>query len=139
MIEWKDVKAVLAIVAFYLVIALFFDIGCPILYLTGVSCAGCGMTRAWLALSCFDYGGAFAYHPLFWLPPVAAVLFLFRHRFSGQTVRVLMTLGGGLFVAVYLYRMWDVSDFIVVFHPEDGLIARLVLQVWSIVNQSMRG
>lgn len=37
----------------------------PYKYITGISCAGCGMTRAWIALLHFDINTAFMYHPLF--------------------------------------------------------------------------
>ncbi|WP_373689128.1 DUF2752 domain-containing protein [Clostridium sp. YIM B02551] len=40
-------------------------IGCPIKFLTGISCAGCGMTRAWIRVIHLDFKGAFYYHPLF--------------------------------------------------------------------------
>ena len=52
--------------------------GCPIRLVTGVSCAGCGMTRAWLSVLRLDLRQAFYYHPLFLLPPVGAALWLCR-------------------------------------------------------------
>jgi hypothetical protein len=37
---------------------------CPFKSLSGLPCAGCGATRAALALARFDLGGAFAVNPL---------------------------------------------------------------------------
>ena len=50
------------------------DIGCIFRLMTGIPCPGCGMTRAWLAALRLDYAAAFAYHPLFWVVPIAFVL-----------------------------------------------------------------
>lgn len=42
------VSAIAAVVILYIVLECF-GITCPIKFITGVSCAGCGMSRAWLA------------------------------------------------------------------------------------------
>lgn len=55
-------------------------IGCPIKFWTGVSCPGCGMTRAWLAALSGHLDLAMAYHPLFWIVPLIVVTALFRER-----------------------------------------------------------
>ena len=47
--DTKDLRALGGIVLFYVVIE-SLGVTCPILYLTGISCAGCGMSRAWLSL-----------------------------------------------------------------------------------------
>ena len=54
------------------------DIGCIFRLMTGIPCPGCGMTRAWLAALRLDYAAAFAYHPLFWVVPIAFVLAFVR-------------------------------------------------------------
>ena len=45
----EQVTAVLAVALFYGALQLA-GITCPIKYITGISCPGCGMTRAWLSL-----------------------------------------------------------------------------------------
>ncbi len=55
-------------------------IGCPIKFWTGVSCPGCGMTRAWLAVLSGHFDLAMAYHPLFWIVPLIVVTALFHKR-----------------------------------------------------------
>lgn len=47
---------------------------CPIKYVTGISCAGCGMTRAVLSAIRGEFSGAFYYHPLWFLMPIVAVI-----------------------------------------------------------------
>lgn len=64
------VPAAAGVVLFYAVLARA-GIGCPIRFLSGISCAGCGMSRAWLSLLRGDFAAAAFYHPLFWLPPLA--------------------------------------------------------------------
>lgn len=49
-------------------------IGCPIRYVFGVQCPGCGMTRALLCALRLDFASAFAFHPAWFVPPAAAVL-----------------------------------------------------------------
>ncbi len=56
--------AILGIALFYLLLE-SLGITCPIKFCTGISCAGCGMSRAWLALLRGDLGAAVSFHPLF--------------------------------------------------------------------------
>lgn len=62
-----------AIAAFALAL-LVTDVGCVFKLVTGLSCPGCGMTRAWLSALRLDLPAALAYHPLFWVAPVAIAL-----------------------------------------------------------------
>ena len=56
-------------------IALYLlDLGCIFKTMTGLSCPGCGMTRAWLSALRLDFSAALAYHPLFWAVPIALAL-----------------------------------------------------------------
>ena len=52
--------AALLIAVIYAVM-FFCGITCPIRYVFGVSCPGCGMTRACMSALCLDFGDAFAY------------------------------------------------------------------------------
>ncbi len=100
-------------------------ITCPIKFVTGVSCAGCGMTRAWLALLLHgDIRLAWTFHPLFWLVPVAGGFYLFRNHFSEEVQKVLLWGIVAIAMAVYLGRMLNPGDEIVVFHPMDGCFVR---------------
>lgn len=128
--RWQDVKAVLTIVMFYLILELAFGITCPILYLTGISCAGCGMSRAWFSLLHLDMKGAFEYHPLFWLPAVAAILLIFWYRIPEKARKALIAAACVLFLLVYIWRMQDSSDTIVVFHPDKGALIQLILRIF---------
>ena len=54
--------------------ALLFGWNCPIKYLIGVPCPGCGLSRALAALLRLDFRTALRFHPMvFVLPPVVFV------------------------------------------------------------------
>ncbi len=124
----NDLRALLAIAALYAAMELA-GITCPIRLLTGISCAGCGMSRAWLALFRLDLSGAFAYHPLFWLPVPAAALLLFSRRMPRRAFRAGMAAVVALFLAVYVVRLVSPADAVVTFAPSQGLIGRLLTRL----------
>ena len=63
-----------AVVALY-ALSHVTGIGCPIKFFTGISCGGCGMTRALAALVSLRIRDAFYYHPLVLVPPIYCVLY----------------------------------------------------------------
>lgn len=83
------------------------------------------MSRAWLSLLRLDVAAAFAYHPLFWLPVPAALVYLFRRRMPKWAVRTALWTVCGLFLIVYLVRLFQPADTIVVFAPKEGLVYRV--------------
>ena len=121
-VKKKDWAAVAAIIGMYGMMGMM-GITCPILFMTGISCAGCGMTRAWLSLFRLDFGAAFYYHPLFWLPALLIVLFLFEKRIFKQWY----WLWAALFLFVYGIRMFAGQGEIVMFRPEEGFLYRMFI------------
>lgn len=123
----RNKDAVLAVVTIVFVYFLFylFKIGCPIKFLTGISCAGCGMTRAYFELLRLDIKGAFYYHPLFFLPPLFIVFIWQKKRFSEKTYKLILFTFILFFVIVYLYRMLFVDGDIVVFNPKESIFYKI--------------
>ncbi len=121
----KEMAGIVAALALICAVCFVTGVGCLIKFLTGVSCPGCGISRALLALARGDLGMAFYYHPLFWFPILLAVLWFFRRRFSSRLKRIFLTASIALYLAVYVIRMRNGGD-IVVFRPQDGMIARIV-------------
>lgn len=121
----KDIEAVAVIGLFYLGLEAM-GVTCPILFLTGISCAGCGMSRAWMALLRGDVAAAFRFHPLFWLPVPAAAALLFQRRIPKRVWRTLMILMCVLFLGAYLVRLLSPDDTVVVWDPSQGLLYRLL-------------
>lgn len=126
---YSHITAVFSIVLLYGGMQLF-GITCPIKFLTGISCAGCGMTRAYLALLHFDLKQAFYYHPLFWLPPIVLMTFLAKKNLNRHIYRGILIISAALFIFVYLYRLFWGNDTIVVFQPENGLFLD-ILERWN--------
>ena len=117
-----------AIILFYFALHLM-GITCPIKALTGVSCPGCGMTRAWLAMMRGDLHSAFHYHPLFLLPAFALLVFIYRKHIPQRLLKGGCVLFIFLFLLVYVLRMIDPTDSIVVFEPQRSLIYQLFLKL----------
>ena len=107
MAAWKPRLALLARhipVVGVLVLACFW--GCPSQRLFGISCPGCGLTRAWLSFFQGDWRSAAEYH-LFFLP-VPVFLFLLAHRGTAFLPASRRLDGGLVAFAVVLaaYQVW---------------------------------
>ena len=119
------ITSVAAVVVLYVILE-SFGVTCPIKYITGISCAGCGMSRAWIALLHFNIHEAFMYHPLFFLPPVVVIAMLFKSKINIKFYKIFMFTMVGAFVIVYLYRMFIGTGDIVVFEPQNNILFRII-------------
>lgn len=119
------ITSVTAVVVLYVILE-SFGVTCPIKYITGISCAGCGMSRAWIALLHFNIHEAFMYHPLFFLPPVVVIVMLLKSKINIKFYKIFMFTMVGAFVIVYLYRMFIGTGDIVVFEPQNNILFRII-------------
>jgi len=124
--KWKSAlpNMLLALLLTAACLGLFGSLGiiCPLRFFTGMACPCCGMTRAWLRLLRGDPTGALRFHPLFWLPVPAALVFF--GRIIPERLRKGLLWGMlGLLLAVYLLRILR-GDPVTAFHPEQGLPGR---------------
>ncbi|SFG28437.1 Protein of unknown function [Lachnospiraceae bacterium C7] len=102
------------------------NIGCPIKFVTGCSCPGCGMTRAWLNVLHFNFSTAFYYHPLFWVLPLLIPIMLFQDRINPKIYKFILFLVLLLFIVVYFYRLFDPNNTIVEINFSKGCIYHLI-------------
>ena len=110
------------------VLFVVIKIPCPIKYITGVSCAGCGMTRAYISLFKLDIKSAFEFHPLWWLVPVAIALYLVTGRLNKKRLRaVLVAVIAAVFLAVYAVRLLDGDCEVVSFDLTESIFYRAYL------------
>ena len=123
MISKNNIKAVSVILLFYITIE-SIGITCPIKFLTGISCAGCGMSRAFLAALRLDFVSAFHFHPLFWLVIPTVLLFIFKNKIPFFKICFILIVT--IFIITYLIRMFQPNDNIVVFEPQAGFIYRVI-------------
>ena len=117
--------AVTAVVVLYTAME-SIGITCPIKFITGISCAGCGMSRAWMAFFQLDMAKAFEYHPLFWLVPIAVIVLLCKSKINIKFYKIFMFTIAGAFVIVYLYRMFIGDGNVVVFEPQNNILFRII-------------
>lgn len=104
----------------------YFVFGCPIKFFTGVSCLGCGMSRAAISLLSFDVQQAVCYHPLIFLMPVTAVILLLRNRLPKKLLTIIFVVVAVMFVVVYVYRMVFLNSDVVCFAPEEGFMYKVI-------------
>ena len=124
--RYKDVICPAIIIAAFYAVLNLAGISCPIKFVTGISCPGCGMTRAWLAVLRLDFAAAFYYHPLFLLPPIAVILYLSKARINRRVYRFLILAISAGFIIVYAYRLIAAQGDIVVFEPYNNILFRLL-------------
>ncbi len=128
--QFSAVSAVLAVVFLYAVMEAV-GITCPIKFVTGISCAGCGMSRAWLSVLRLDLQKSFYYHPLFWLPPVFLIVVFLKKHMSKRTYQTIMFTILSIYVIIYLYRLILGNNDIVVFQPENNIVFRIIRKLYS--------
>ena len=112
-------------------------IGCPILFLTGIPCAGCGMCRAVFFLFQGQFAAAAAYHPLSFLMPFFSAAWFFRGRISSRWRKILMTFAVFLFTVTYFFRI-ALGDPVVALHPSAGLLEQFIKEVIHVLYQLRR-
>lgn len=118
------------IICLILILILYYaatwSTGCPIRYILGISCPGCGMTRAWLAVLHLDFAAAFSYHPLFPLGLLAIIAIVFYPWIDFKKCRWAIILLILLFIIVYLLRLFIFPDDIVNLNFSDGVIWKML-------------
>lgn len=136
-ISKKELKEHLELICIFLFIFLIYMFtGCPIKLFTGISCAGCGMSRAYLSLLRLNFRDAFYFHPLFPCPVIfVAVYIMTKFGFSKKAAKVIYGAMVFLFIVVYIYRMINPNDSIVVFEPQNGLIFKGIKFLISVIGQ----
>lgn len=126
-------KFLLVVLAAALVLLYFYH--CPFRSLFGVSCPGCGMTRALLAAVFSDFKTAFAYHPLFpMLIPVGVYIVLyvfFGMRVPNRKQNVYLILIAVVMVLIYVLRLIG-GDPVVMPDTESGLIAQILEKIHTL-------
>jgi len=112
-------------VAFYV-----SGIGCPIKFFTGISCAGCGMTRAFFSVFTLDLKSAFFYHPLWFTIPITAFLLIFfRIKKKEKAYNAVLYVFAFLMLAIYIIRLFANDGDIVVFEPQNGAAVKFISEI----------
>lgn len=122
----REVISLVAGLALYCILVYFLKIPCPIYFVTGISCPGCGMTRSLFSLLQFDLDKAMYYHPLIlfcvFIFPAIAILHI-KKRYAAK--KILTVIFIVIFIATYLYRLFILKSPVLHFSPENGILVRL--------------
>lgn len=109
--------------------ALLWDMifGCPTQFLTGISCPGCGMSRAAISLIHLDYSQAFYYNPCVFILPLAVILYFFRNKIENVKLkRCLLILFFIVYISVYIYRL-RIENQVIKNDIRNGVIYKLLV------------
>ncbi len=127
--KYTEAMKLLGIVGIYILVMTITGIGCPFLYITGIPCLGCGMTRACVSMVTFKWKTALYYHPLCVGIPFLAVFIVFHKNMETRKKNVLFGSVIAVFAIVYLVRLLAPSDEIVKMDIENGLIYKIIIWI----------
>ncbi len=105
----KAVKPTAFLLVYTLVCRLATGTTCFMESCVGIPCPGCGLTRAWVAVFHLQFRQAFFWHPLFWLIPAMALVWLGQWLWSKEEnprwFSIFLRVCFAVFMAVYAVRM----------------------------------
>jgi Protein of unknown function (DUF2752). len=112
--EWMNLLfmhvILLAAALLYMAVMVKLKIYCPIRYITGIPCPGCGMSRALGCLLRLDLSGSLRSNPAL-LPCMMTIILLINRdtclleRVSMRVKDILIGIGFGFTIVVYIVRM----------------------------------
>lgn len=118
-------KLAVLVALIYLILNIF-GMGCPIKYFTGISCPGCGMTRAVLSAMHLDFSRALYFHPLVILVPFMFVMYLFGDILKPQHVKIFWVDITIIFMVVYIFRLLSTHNDVVSIDINNGIVVRFI-------------
>lgn len=128
---FADIKeyglAAVVFLGYYLLVKAMKITFCPLLHLTGIPCAGCGLTRAFLYLLKGQPGRAFSINPMCFLIILFVLYCGFFRYLKGTKIKGLGIALGlliGVMLAFYVVRMYlYFPDRIPYVYERDNLLA----------------
>jgi len=89
-----------AVLILYVALHKIMGAFCPSVWITGFSCPGCGMTRAFLFVLTGQFARAFRINPSIYLWIVFGIYFIIQRYIRGKSVK-----GGMLFISIIVCIM----------------------------------
>lgn len=136
---WKRNKTMILILvglaAVYFVLSLFEIPTCPSKIFLGISCPGCGLSRAFMSVFRFDFAAAFEFNPLWPLVIVTVILLaVFWVKGKNQVLEITGIVFLVIALVIYIYRVAFTESPVVVWDFESGLIYRGYSWIISFFN-----
>ena len=131
---WKKYGSYVPALLFILggiLIFFIFKIPCLSQLLFGMSCPGCGLTRAFLAVLSGDIALSFKMHP-FWIAliPCVVVGFILHLKKKEKAFYIFTVSAIVVYIGVWVVRL-IMGDPVVQFNLESGAIYRLFVWAWT--------
>ena len=120
------------------IVAVFYvlHLPCLIVFFTGCSCPGCGMSRALFHALCFDFSEAFYYHPIWPLVPLFAVSFSWAYLKGNNKVKnITVAVFVSALIVTYCIRLVIGPEEIVALNFEKSIIYRAYIFVLKIFKK----
>ena len=117
-------------VLFLILAGIVLTVHCPLKYLTGISCPGCGMTRALISLLTGHFRQAMHYHPLVLLVIPGVIVYFFRKKIPVKLRYVLLAAAAVLLFAVYFIRL-SRPDEIVSIDLREGAVYKWIVKIFN--------
>lgn len=122
----KNLEIFTLTVLLYIAFMTITGIGCPIRWFTGISCPGCGMSRAFISLLRLDFAAAFRYHPMIY-PLLIFIPYYFlgsektprRRKLKKFFLAVVII----MFFFVWIFRIFH-EDSVVRIDPANGVMIK---------------
>lgn len=118
------------VVALYLLMC-FLVTGCPIKFMTGIPCPGCGMTRAVTSCLHGDFAGAFHFHPLYPIAPLLVAYIFFEDMLPRRISVALCAAFAAAFLSVYIFRVFFTENSVTAIDLEYGIVVKLIKLIIS--------
>lgn len=119
-------KILSLVLAIAVLVIFYYLVGCPIRWISGITCPSCGMTRAAISLLKFDFASAFNYHPLIFILPIIAIIYCIRNHLTKKTQTIFLFIFIALFFIVYILRLFAGSE-IVYIDFKSGIIYKIFI------------
>ena len=118
----------------YLILSIVGLASCPMRYVFGITCPGCGVTRAFVTAFSGDLSTAFFYHPLWPAFPVVIILMIvFHFKKMQKAFDITGLVACGVAIAVYLYRLLFTDSFVVAWNIDGCLISRWISELSAVI------
>ena len=107
------------------------EIPCPIKYLFGISCPGCGMTRATVSALFGDIAMAFTYHPMWIILPPSLIIFILLYIYEmNKQLEVFFIAFASALIITYIIRIIMGSD-VLAFDIQSGIIPKFFISLFT--------